>query len=248
MEFELFFGIWLLVGLMPKVTWLAAIGCFVTFAGVSFYKAAILQEISCGCFGVATISPWYTMTFDLIVVGLLIVFRPRGVGFQWKVIVPADSNGNLQLISIGYFGLSWFLIAFPISAAIFSFEPALLEVDGTIFGTSEVVILEPDSWQGKTLPLFSYIRSDIDFSVGKWTLVLYEAKCDNCKKVLQELDSNDQSILLVDVAGKMNNEIRQMFTTKPWAWGVLSPEKQWFIKTPTILETNDGICVSVSVH
>ncbi|MDR1958610.1 MAG: hypothetical protein LBQ54_06160, partial [Planctomycetaceae bacterium] len=62
-EFELVFGIWLLIGLMPKWTWIASVVCFGTFAVVSFYKAVVLHETSCGCFGAAQVNPWTTMMF-----------------------------------------------------------------------------------------------------------------------------------------------------------------------------------------
>lgn len=74
-EFELFFGIWLLVGLMPKVTWLVTIGCFAAFAGVSFYKA-VTGEASCGCWGVVEVPPWIMVAFDFGVLGSLLIFRP----------------------------------------------------------------------------------------------------------------------------------------------------------------------------
>ncbi|MBN2022776.1 MAG: hypothetical protein JW809_08260 [Pirellulales bacterium] len=72
-EFELFFGLWLLAGLLPRLTWAAAIGCFVLFAGVSLHKA-LSGAASCGCFGRVEVNPWYTCTLD--------VRRPRIDGFQ----------------------------------------------------------------------------------------------------------------------------------------------------------------------
>ncbi len=56
-EFELFFGIWLIFGLLPRLTWLAMVGCFSIFAGVSMFKA-ISGETNCGCFGAAKVNPW----------------------------------------------------------------------------------------------------------------------------------------------------------------------------------------------
>lgn len=48
-EFELFFGLWLLVGVLPKATWRFSLACFTCFAGVSLFKA-LSGEASCGCF------------------------------------------------------------------------------------------------------------------------------------------------------------------------------------------------------
>ena len=75
-EFELFFAVWLLFGLLPKLTWLATVGLFSVFASVSLYKALSGAD-SCGCFGFATINPWYTTGFDLGIIGFLLFFFPR---------------------------------------------------------------------------------------------------------------------------------------------------------------------------
>jgi hypothetical protein len=85
-EFELFFGIWLIFGLLPKLTWLVTIGLFSVFSVVSFYKAAILQETSCGCFGAVTVNPWITMIFDLMITGLLLFFLPKKNIFHKKML------------------------------------------------------------------------------------------------------------------------------------------------------------------
>jgi hypothetical protein len=49
-EFELFFGLWLLAGIWPKRTCAAALGCFTLFTCVSLYKA-LSGYATCGCFG-----------------------------------------------------------------------------------------------------------------------------------------------------------------------------------------------------
>jgi hypothetical protein len=46
-EFELFFGLWLLAGLYPKATSAVTLLCFGGFACVSLYKA-ISGEATCG--------------------------------------------------------------------------------------------------------------------------------------------------------------------------------------------------------
>ena len=108
-EFELAFGIWLLVGLMPKMTWLVSVGCFAVFASVSFYKG-IAGEASCGCFGAAQINPWYTMTFDLIVVGMLLALRPKG---KWTLGVSVAKQHvlNYCLIVIPLCGFAFWGIS-----------------------------------------------------------------------------------------------------------------------------------------
>jgi hypothetical protein len=75
-EFEIFFGLWLIAGLYPKWTWVAACGCFTLFAGVSLFKA-LSGAASCGCFGRMQVNPWYTVALDALAVATLLVFRPR---------------------------------------------------------------------------------------------------------------------------------------------------------------------------
>ena len=75
-EFELFFGLWLLAGILPKPTWAAALVCFGLFACVSLYKA-LSGYASCGCFGRVPVSPWYTVTFDLAIIASLVRWRPK---------------------------------------------------------------------------------------------------------------------------------------------------------------------------
>jgi hypothetical protein len=74
-EFELFFGIWLIFGMLPKLSWFASVGLFSIFLIVSFYKA-ISGETSCGCFGEIAVNPWIMVVFDVVVIGLLLIFRP----------------------------------------------------------------------------------------------------------------------------------------------------------------------------
>jgi hypothetical protein len=92
-EFELFFGTWLIFGLLPQLTWLVTIGLFAVFSVVSFYKAAILQETSCGCFGAVMVNPWITMTFDLMITGLLLYFLPKKNIFHKKLFLEELLTG-----------------------------------------------------------------------------------------------------------------------------------------------------------
>ena len=69
-EFELFFGLWLLCGLYPRRTWAAALLCFGGFACVSLYKA-LSGEVTCGCFGTVPVNPWYAVVFDCAAIAAL---------------------------------------------------------------------------------------------------------------------------------------------------------------------------------
>ena len=75
-EFEIFFGIWLLANIWAKPTWAAALACFGLFTCVSLCKA-LSGHASCGCFGRVPVNPWYTGTLDLAVMASLLRWRPK---------------------------------------------------------------------------------------------------------------------------------------------------------------------------
>jgi hypothetical protein len=74
-EVEILLGLWLLSGLAPRASRLAALGFFVLMSGVSFYLAVTGQR-SCGCFGRIAVSPWLTLGLDIAAVGLLARWKP----------------------------------------------------------------------------------------------------------------------------------------------------------------------------
>lgn len=87
-EWELALGLWLLSGAYPVGSWLAAVGTFLAFAGVSAYLGWV-GVASCGCFGTVHASPWYALAVDLFVLSLLALTRPaRRAGSE-----PAPAPG-----------------------------------------------------------------------------------------------------------------------------------------------------------
>jgi hypothetical protein len=74
-EWELVLGLWLLSGTYQAGAWLAAVGTFLAFAGVSGYFGWI-GVASCGCFGVIRASPWAAFGVDLAALAVLGVARP----------------------------------------------------------------------------------------------------------------------------------------------------------------------------
>lgn len=74
-EWELLLGGWLLSGAYSRQLWLAAMGTFIAFAGVSGYLGWV-GVASCGCFGAIKTNPWWAFGIDVGAVGLLAVSRP----------------------------------------------------------------------------------------------------------------------------------------------------------------------------
>lgn len=72
---EVLLSVWLLSGLVPIGSWLAAIVTFVLLAGISGYLGWIGQA-DCGCFGVIEASPWLAFAVDLTALLLLLSVGP----------------------------------------------------------------------------------------------------------------------------------------------------------------------------
>ena len=76
-EWELVLGLWLISGAYPKASWFAAIGTFLTFAGVSAYLG-FSGAASCGCLGAVQTSPRWAFGVDVLALVLLAFNYPRG--------------------------------------------------------------------------------------------------------------------------------------------------------------------------
>jgi uncharacterized membrane protein YphA (DoxX/SURF4 family) len=169
-DFELFFGIWLPYGLLPQWTNRAATGLFCLFAMVSFYKA-ISGEASCGCFGNVSINPWYTMTFDLVIVGLLVLCKPK----------QEVKNENLAAIICSML-ISWLAVSVPLTFLMATYEPAVLTKSGEIVGNSQSVLLKPHDWLNEKFPLLQFVDVPVELEKGDWDVFLYRKHCTDCRK------------------------------------------------------------------
>jgi len=75
-ELELVLGLWLLTGLCPRQSWLAALGCFTVFLGVALLQASE-NKSSCCCFGrVLPTSPKIMLACDLAALIALVKWQP----------------------------------------------------------------------------------------------------------------------------------------------------------------------------
>jgi uncharacterized membrane protein YphA (DoxX/SURF4 family) len=251
-QFELLFGIWLFVGLMPRLTWLASLACFVVFATVSAWKWISGSE-SCGCFGTVQVYPAWTLLLDLVVIGLLIVFRPKGIVFQWKAFF--DELPELKRVRrIGFVAVAWLLLVAPVTWAMMSVENNDLAELGTEFIGADgrkTILLEPEKWVGKEFHLLPYIEpSEMreKLKTGEWTVVFYHEGCLSCEKVLVEYTK------LADELHISDDDLRFAFVCVPPFTNryfyikseialhlTLRGSVAWDIKTPLQVSIQDGI-------
>ena len=181
MEFELAFAVWLVAGLMPRITWCAAVGCFTVFAVVSAGKWITGSE-NCGCFGAVQVYPAWTLLLDLAIIGLLIAFKPKGIGFQWKAFLH-ELPELKRFQRIGLVVVAWLVLAVPVTWAMMSVEKNDLAELGTEFigaDGQKTILLQPEKWVGKKLPILPYIEPPEvreKLKTGAWTVVLYHHDC-----------------------------------------------------------------------
>ena len=177
-EFELFFGLWLLSGLLPRLTWMAAVGCFGLFAAVSLYKA-VSGEASCGCFGPVEVNPWYTFSFDVVAVGLLLWFWPKQK-LEFGEILHHNQRLLVRLLVVA---VVWLILAVPTTYAIVFTAKSDLTAIGSEFvaiNGKKIISVEPEKWIGKPLPLLPYIKCCDNLTNGVWLILLYKHKCPVC--------------------------------------------------------------------
>jgi hypothetical protein len=268
-EFELFFGIWLLSNNLPRLTWLAALGCFSTFTCISLWKA-LSGYASCGCFGTVHVNPWYTSTLDFSFVISLLIWRPR---FLLSPASEGRAKGESRWcrgLFLGIFGraivvlFTWLAIGLPAAYAMGHYADTILSNVGTIVGDGKIVVLEPEKWGGKRFPLLPYIedapnqmRTDERplrerLTEGEWLVMLYHHDCPKCQAAVQDLPkaaqaAGVQQIALIAMPPDENrDEVASRLQNS--MKGRLDSNRNWFAETPIIVTLQDAKILGVEVQ
>lgn len=238
-EMELFFGIWLVVGAAPRLTWLAAVACFSGFALVSGYKG-VVGEASCGCFGRLAVNPWYTWALDVAAVGLLLVSRPTGQGSAWREIRQAVLACVFIAMAIGV----------PAGWAMVSFQAGTLSADGVVAGSGNLVLLTPKQWIGKRFPLLNHVDIGSQIAKGAWLVVLYHPTCPQCEELIAKYRQHYPADAThgpgLPVAFIEVPELDQDSTTLDLSHlrclrGHMDRSHQWFVTTPAVVLLENAI-------
>lgn len=235
--FEVLLGLWLLTGWYPKAARWVSTACFAIFFTVVTYKA-ISGETTCGCFGNIPVNPWITMGFDFVVVATLLQVRPVPGAFRLRPVygIPAVAV-CVSLVGIG--AVSWN-------------RPVILSENDEI-RANQVVVLKPETWLGKRLPLYRYIDHGEELTKGQWLLVLYSNTCPECASAMPRLERLGSELMfqpglpqLVFIemtpyapAGTAGDEV---LTTAPIVR--LAGSQQWIAQTPAMIAVDDGRVVA----
>ena len=250
-EFELFFAVWLLFGLLPKLTWAATVGLFSVFASVSLFKA-VSGESSCNCFGSATVNPWLTSFLDLGIIGLLIAFRPVGLNFHWREVYQEvfDSKKKIALT-----GCIWLLLGIPAVYVMTSVQKSDIAELGTEFSGADgrkTVLLEPEKWVGEELPILRFVNIDTEMARGKYRVLFFRDQCEKCHAVLSDWlhrpSPDNRGTVCVRVGDSSSFALagNQSFRVPTeWNAGEMNRRHTWVISTPVVVHLDDGVVVFV---
>jgi len=243
-EFELFLGVFLLSGLYKRPVWLVTLVCFIGFSCVTLYKG-LSGQASCGCFGKVPISPWYTLIFDLIASGTLVLFRPMHQA-PFDSLYQRTVRVNLRRLSLPI--MMAFFVCLASVYAVMTFQSATLSDDGTIAGGGNLVVLEPEKWIGKPFPLLLYIDKGNMLSKGKWLVLLYRNGCLHCRHIQPEylqlakqLYGNEDQLKVASVNLQPDGQLApgDIFLTP----AMVSDSRKWLVDTPAVMLICNGTVV-----
>lgn len=240
---ELIVGALLVAGVWRRPAWQAAVALFGAFAAFSLYRGLTGYE-SCGCFGSLKINPWWTLAFDVAILTLLIRWRRELVSEPGR-----RASAKFRWLYLG----SLVLLAALTHYQMVSGGPSRLNLDEPALGAGKLVILEPETWIGKTFPLSEQLAPKPDLSHGDWTLLLYHHDCPKCQEALPHYEqlalnraaSNEPArVLLVQTPPYAHEESHR---PSPATHARLSDDREWFVQTPVEIRLSGGRVVSVSL-
>jgi len=232
---ELAFGLLILSGLYwHRVRWLA-LGTFVVFAGYAFYQA-IGGAVSCGCFGPVKVHPWWTFLLDVAIVGGLSTSILRRTQVERASISPGLLHQRVLVGSIVAISL--------VGAALLMryAQTRSAQAESLLPSAGNLVILEPEKWVGKSLPIADSI--DLDLSQGDWTVLLHRHDCPECQAAVPRYEelALHRRVALVEVPPY--EELHALATGAAHR-GRLASDRDWFVQTPVELRLQDGIVLAV---
>jgi hypothetical protein len=236
---ELAFGLWLLIGMFPRVLRLAALCVFCGFSLVALTQTARGAE-SCGCFGALRIGPAYMAAFDLSAVLALILVRPypsaAGAGGA-----PAYRAGAAMALMLAATGA---LVLHAARSGVLAATVSAVTAD-----QSGPAVLLPDDWVGAAFPLLRHLDAPGDLGRGIWVVLLHRADCPTCHdampryRALARAGGADAQLALLQMPSQDDASDDE---PGPWVSGRIRPDRQWFLTTPSALVLRDGIVLAAA--
>jgi len=230
-EAELALGLWMLFGLFARLNRRVSVAFFACFAAVSFYKA-VNGDSSCGCLGRLSLRPWHMSIIDVVAIAALLRYRPAP-----KPERSATSTGLRLLAFITVLFWPGLTLAFL--------------MDRPVAGTRPVV-LRPDDWRGRCLPLLPHIDIGARLAEGQWTVIFYRPNCEACRAAIATYGERTRAsksgpgtagLALIEVPPYGERVGGEAFRGTPFVLGRLGNSRNWSVRTPTEIALQDCIVV-----
>ena len=258
---ELLFSIWMVRGRASTfVKWCAILCLFSVFAVISAVKT-LRGDLSCSCFGVLSPSPNHMLAIDIGFVLLLLVSRPS-VASERSVGCRGWTARRITCVWIGLLMISGAVVWGSRSRLVPGAEESTArtrtgadQASGLdILGRSvclpdgrKAVLLEPERWVGKRLPLLPYIgpsqlQEKLAMCVKPIYVILVRRDCKRCQRLIVRLEntvenrSSKAERLYLETSASTDRTDASLESS--WAsapWGHLSSEVDWYVDTPVIL-------------
>lgn len=240
---EAILGIWMCVGKSQKAIRAVALMVFGAFATYTALKS-LHGEPSCGCFGAVGVTPFASLTIDVLAIGLL--FASIRHSPQTQNYLLANSWQNKSVNGFRYLGGTCCVTIGILGGSAIS---SIAATDSR----SDVQIFEADEWVGKQLPFLDDIDIANQISIGDWTVLLFHHDCSKCSKAIAEIqrkistvqrfsNPSGESVAFVEMPpyGEASPEIYISAII-----GHVQPTSKWSVKTPSVLHILNGVVQSV---
>lgn len=220
---EIALAMWLVSTMAPRSAKAAGITVFSVFSFVSGLQV-LNGQASCECFGIFRSPPAFTLVLDILLVTLLVAWQPEKITRRHRVDVGVGTQFLLPLAIAIVFGYG---IGDRLQEGIVQLR------------RPEIVVLRPEKWIGKPLPIHNDLSPHVDISSGRFSLLFYDSRCPTCRALLKsKITDESQRIIVVelppftDVSPEDSEKVQ---------WVRLSARKHWFVALPQTLELEDGI-------
>jgi hypothetical protein len=248
-EYELLLALWLLSGFAVPWARRVALVTFLAFASYSLYLG-LSGTASCGCFGKARVSPWWTFLLDAVLVFLLLsskTLRRRTASDSASPPArPARVPASLAI-------LVTLLLTSVFIVSVAPWRPRSASTDSSLADNS-FVLLEPEKWIGKPFPLTDHIDMDDHeaLSHGSWIILFYHDECPKCRRAVRLYERQAENLSrageAVQVALVTVPPIRagELTFSPHCRIGRLREGKQWLIATPAEVRLTDGQVIAAT--
>ena len=126
---------------------------------------------------------------------------------------------------------------------------------GVLIDGGRSVLLKPDDWVGKRLPLLPHINVNKHVERGDWIVLLYHFECPVCQLAIAEFDRAGRrphereaipKLALVEIPPYAADLDSVVPADSPCVRGRLAEITKWFVKTPLEVRISDGVVLSTT--